>query len=277
MIIKETVLKTVAMIAALVMILSLCSCGKRDIEPDVTDPQPSKDDNVPDNVVPPITQAMPDITALPDVTDAPETSADDNTGEPESGDDNPDNKPDSQPEPNENVDNALRAMEYLRLFNSNKVHIKFIEVTSYDGENIFSVGREAFIDGNDMIFINDSVKTLYRNGIVTDIYYDDGAYCSYAIDGGFGPLFGYPSDYYTHLSTEQTDGGYSEIYSISGRGLTSTWTFDNNGKLLRVADRSLDEGYFMLYTFETIDSDISGMDFTIPDGFIETEPDDFYY
>lgn len=279
MIKKEKVLKAFAIIAALVMVSSLCSCGKSEAEPEITEPQVSKEDNVPDNVVPPITQAPPETIDSLDTTEPPETGEDETTDPTSVSEANqPGDKVTNpnQTEPAENDDPSITyAIRYLNYMRSDKIHIKFVEVSSFDGENIFSIGREVFVDGSNRIYINDSVTTMIRDGIVTVIDYDSGTYYSYPDDGTYSPSFGYDLDSYRHISTEETDSGFSEIYTISENGITSTWTFSNDGSLMRVSDRSLDDGYFTLYNFEAINSDISEMDFNIPEGFTETDPDEF--
>lgn len=279
MINKETVVKILAIILSLAMMLSLAGCGKPEKDPAPTETQTSKDDGVPDNLVPPITENTPEVTSVPDITGAPVV-----TGDPAAGTSAPDiTEPptpevtDAPPAKTESTDNATgesSAMRYLRLINSSKVHTKFVEVSSYDGENIFSIGREIFVDGDSRLYINDSQRTLIRGGTVTIVDYDSKTYYTSPDEGGYGQIFGYSSDRYKHISTEENDTGYSEIYTISDTNITSTWTFNASGILTKVTDRSLDGGYFTIYSFELVDTDVSEMDFTIPGGFIEIGPED---
>ena len=289
---KEMVLKIFAIIAALAILMSLAGCGKREITAgDATNSQSQTGANVPDNVVPPIGQTTPAEPSGSDLTEPTVSSDADASSDPQSSETEPTaTEPQTKTEPVKTEDSTepvhqeygTAALKYLTILNSDKVHVKFTEIYSYDGAELLSVEREYFVNGDERIYINDGNKTLIRNGTVTYVDYDAGIYYSYPDDGDYGLNFGYykgggSGNCYELLSAEEDDKGLTELYKITGTNTTSSWDFDGNNKLLRVSDRDLDNGSFHLYNFEIIDSSVPTLDFSIPAGFTEVDADDYEF
>ena len=59
-----------------------------------------------------------------------------------------------------------------------------------------------------------------------------------------------------------------------GSTISSTWTFYTDGTFT-VVDENPDSGSFTKYYFDIAESDVSGMDMTIPDGLTETTASEF--
>ena len=226
--------------------------------------------NVPDNVVHPTAPTEPSEEIGEGSSDISET---DDTPQSEQSSEIEENSEPEEIEETETADDETKAMTYLKLLNSDKIHVKFVQVSSFDGENTYSVEREFYIDGSDRIYINDNLRTVVHAGRVTVMDLDEGTYYSYDDEGDYGLNFGYYPSMYTLLSSSYENGELIEVYSVDSMGLTSTWTFSDDGGI-KVADRGLDESYFDLFNFSVIDTSVGSMDFSIPDGFVEIDPDE---
>lgn len=266
-----------------------CSCSKETKEEQSTpanggvpdrvvsrQTQPDGDSQIPDVT----TDSIPDSTGLADesgvTSDAPVNTADSqpaNESKPSVTDED-DNITVSE----ENDLSDCKAMEYLKLLNSSKVHAVLLEASSHDNENASSIEREYFVDGNKAVFINGSTKIIMDDTEVTVIDMDEMTYYTYPReDEDTGANFGYDiSDYALVSSDEEDDGTVIEVFEISDRGgsIKSTWTFFPSGNVT-VADVTK-AGAFYWYSFSLIESDVSKMDMSIPEGVIETEPEDFF-
>lgn len=266
----------------------LCSCSKKeDVKP--------ANGGVPDKVVSRTQQTDPEPGSTqstePSVSvsgdDVPEqtTSADDSAQPANSGGAGTavhENEPVTEPAEDENVtasEEEGRAAEYLKLLNSSRVHAVLLEASSHDNENATSIEREYFVDGDNAVFINGDTKIIMASDEVTVIDMAEMTYYSYPRDGeDTGANFGYSISDYTLVSQdEDEDGSLTEVYEVSSRGDTikSTWTYFPDGKVT-VADVSSEFGYYNWYSFSLIESDVSGMDMSIPEGVIETEPEDYF-
>ena len=271
---NRTALKIFFASAALAMTLSLCGCGNKS-ELVATEPTTEQETaaNVPDNVVAPIGGAVTTVSAESEAP--PEsigTEAQTSEAETEAQPDETE-EPDDEPE-TEIIEAETEAYRYLDLLNSRKVHASFTQIYSYDGEELMSLEIEYFVNGDERIYVNDGNRTLIRGGEVTYIDIAAGEYYTYPDEGEYGINFGFERDQYKLISTEESDDGYTEVYSIGTGIVTSTWFFGNDGAV-RVSDRNLEVGSFEYYTFSAIESDVSGMDFTIPDGFTEVDASEY--
>lgn len=170
------------------------------------------------------------------------------------------------------------AFEYMELLNSKQVHAILIEAETMDGEEIFSVSREYFVDGENAVYINDSQKIIYTSDTVTVIDLEEKTYYSYPRedDEDSDSIFGYSPSEYVQESTETAeDGTVTEVYIITQHRSTvrSTWTFSPGGRFT-VRDESIEYGSFKWYDFLLISRDISAIDYSIPDDLTLTEPED---
>lgn len=276
--------------AALISAMMLCSCAKKEEEkpanagvPDRVVSRSTQSEGVTDTASQPAdvsTDSVPENTDPAnesDVTSETPISTTDNQSESE-------NKPDVTDE-DDNItvseDNDLsdcKAMEYLKLLNSSRVHAILLEASSHDNENASSVEREYFVDGNNAVFINDGTKIIMDDTEVTVIDLDEMTYYSYPReDEDTGANFGYDISDYTLVSQDEDDDGtLTEVFEISTSGgkIKSTWTFFPGGNLT-VADVTT-AGTYYWYSFSLIESDVSDMDMSIPEGVIETEPEDYF-
>lgn len=263
----------------------LTACGqKAPGGEDVSQPTGSVDANVPDNVITESTETMPPETelsapvssdaAIPETLPEQQSEAEPEHDEPEqtSAEERPEDESDVGTETAE--DSETRAAECLKLMNSNHVHIRFVQASIYDSGTAFSYDREIYADGDDRIYINDGNRTLVHGGVTTYINDDDRTYCVVGSVDDYGLNFGYDSSMYALLSAEDVGGVWTEIYSINGLDITSTWEFSEDGKL-RVSDRSLKSSAVDLYDFRIIEYDNSGMDFSIPEGYTEQTEEEF--
>ena len=286
---------------ALIIALAFAACGAPEEEPSETR------SNIPDKTAPPLSTAGDPKPAATESQDTASTSAPDvtppadteSTGSSEAAAESssdaasetvqtvPDDQaPESTAEntgaektddPENTIDKyATRAFKYLDLLNSSRVHVRIIEITSYDGVDSVSCEREYFRNGSERIYINDGNKTLIRGGTATYVDYEKGIYYSYPDDGDHSVDFGYGEPAYRLASWEESDGKLTEVYELAGEGLTSTWEFKADGSL-RVTDRSTKHTYFSIYTFELIENSVSDMDFTIPDSFVEVDADEYEF
>ena len=251
----------------------MSGCSGQRAEPEAAQPTEPTEANVPDNVITEVqtepTLPSSDFTlpeSIPEtVSEEPQSSSEESS---ETGSE------ESQPVPEDLSDGETRALEYLKLLNSNHVHVRFIQVEIYDSETAFSYDREFYIDGEDRIYINDGDRTIVHGGETTYVSDDDMTYC--VVDGvdDYGLNFGYDSSLYTLLSAEDADGVHTEIYSIEGQDIVSTWEFYEDGKL-RVADRSITESSYDLYDFYIVEYGVEGMDLSVPAGYTEVTEEEF--
>lgn len=246
-------------------VISASGCGKEPV---------ARDPNIPDNTVAPLTQAAADTApyeAPADGTDAPTEAA-------TTAEELPVSETSSGEYAPEQVEDSLdtRAMEYLKLLNSDSVHAVYLEISSIDGENMFSTQWEYFINGSEKIYISDDYKALIKDGTVTYVDLEAKIFYSFpAEEAGDSsePEFGYDMSLYRLISSSEEDGVLTEEYSVEGLGLTSTWKFESDGTV-KVSDR-FDGGSFTLYTFDTIESAFGSPDFPIPEGFTEVDAEEY--
>ncbi len=274
---------------ALICVL-MCSCSEKEEEkpanngvPDRVVSRPIQSDSVTDDSSQPpdvTSDSTPENTGLADengvISDSPSATV---TTQPEG-----ENKP-AVTDEDDNItvskDNDLsdcKAMEYLKLLNSNKVHAVLLEASSHDNENASSIEREYFVDGNKAVFINGGTKIIMDDAEVTVIDMDEMTYYTYPReDEDTGANFGYDISDYTLVSRDEDDDGtVTEVFEISDRGgsIKSTWTFFPGGNVT-VADVT-NAGTYYWYSFSLIESDVSKMDMSIPEGVVETEPEDYF-
>ena len=280
--IGEMFFKIFAVAAALTMVLALSGCGQKENDDGVggvSEPSETVNPNIPQHTVPPHT-----------VTEAPSTSPDDASVDNTLSDASEANIPDNTAEPTESTpagtaptagkdedheevpeEPDTRAIACLKLFNSSKVHAKFVAAISYDGSEILTTSVEYYINGSERVYITDGTKTMIRDGMTTVVDNDAGIYYSYPEDGIYGLDFGFERSKYMLVSQNADE----EVYKIDGTDITSTWTFRGDGTV-RVADRASD-GSFTLYDVEVIESDISMMDFSIPSSYEEVDAGDYEF
>lgn len=275
---------------ALIFMIALCSCTKKEEEkpansgvPDRVVSRPTQSDSVPDgsSQIPDVTtDSTPENTGSAGESDIISEVSTGSADTPSVSENKPDvtNEDDNITVSEENDLSDCRAMEYLKLLNSGKVHASLIEASSHDNENASSIEREYFVNGNNAVFINGSTKIIMDDTEVTVIDLDEMTYYSYPReDEDTGANFGYDiSDYSLVSRTEDEDGSLTEVYEISRRGgnIKSTWTFFPGGNLT-VADVT-QAGTYYWYSFSLIESDVSDMDMSIPEGVVETEPEDYF-
>ncbi len=273
--------------------LICCSCSKETEEEQST----PANGGVPDRVVSRQSQSsdmpnsdsqIPDITSdsIPENTGLADGSGVTSDSSASTSDSQPanENKPSTTGEDDnitvseENDLSDCKAMEYLKLLNSSKVHAVLLEASSHDNENASSIEREYFVDGNKAVFINGDTKIIMDDAEVTVIDMDEMTYYTYPReDEDTGANFGYDiSDYSLVSRDEEDDGTIIEVFEVSDRGgsIKSTWTFFPSGNVT-VADVTK-AGAFYWYSFSLIESDVSKMDMSVPEGVIETEPEDFF-
>lgn len=173
----------------------------------------------------------------------------------------------------------LKAMEYLELLNSDKVHAKLIEAVSYDNENIQGTEREYFVDGENKVYINGSQKIIMTEGLATVVDLDELTYYTYEPDEDEESAeFGYGAENYELVSSgTDEDGIITEVYSVSAHGsvLTSTWIFYPGGKFT-VADVSPEAGSYYWYEFSVLETDTEKMDMSVPEYLTEIEPEEYF-
>ncbi len=171
----------------------------------------------------------------------------------------------------EEIDIDCRAWDILQLLNSDHVHAKFTMGESYDGESILGDTIEYFIDGKNMVFIDDYSITIIDGETIVMIYHDEMIYIVEEYDPEhFGRAFGYAPEAYTFSYEEEDDGFTTEVLLIEqyGNTIISTWNFYDDGSII-VKEENEASGAFTVYSFEVIDEDISQMDMSIPDGYTE--------
>lgn len=295
---KISKIKFLPIIFAMIFAMILCfsGCGKNK-ESEITDAEPFVNDpNIPANVVTheeeaqplktePTEAGVPDITVPPDELKTDTQSAEPDRSERETAPEetapateetsDETTAAESETEPPETLPEPVwpdglpdtKAIESLKLFNSNYVHAKYIAAESFDGEVITTTSVEYFIDGVNRIYITNSIKRIVQGSTITVIDNDNRFYMVY--EGEYGGLkFGFDLTDYTLVS--QTDD--EEVYEIKGEDITSTWRFTDTD--IKVSDRRSD-GSFMLYDIEALDTDFSDMDFMIPSDYEQVDASDY--
>ena len=268
-------MKKIRILAAILSAALLAGCQSGAKIPAET---PAPDPNIPDNVVTDYPAAAPEETTIPESLPSEDSTATEPvletapaaTDEPQA----PETEPAVEEVPlPEKVEGEALAPEYLKLLNSDRVHAGFVQVTSYGDNNVFSTDREFFIDGDDKVYINDNLTTVVHGGQTVYIDSDAMAYC--VVDGveDYGLNFGYDAGLYTLISASDEDGKHTEIFTVEGTDITSTWDFYDDGKV-RVADRNLSSQAFDLYDFYVIEGSVEGMDLGIPSGYAEVTPEE---
>lgn len=272
---KHTASRIICAAVALAMLFSLCGCGQKE-QSDGGSQAISKDANIPDNVIPPETEPTlaPSEPTLPDLSDVPISQNTEPTESSEPATEPAESSDSSSDETLPEESDDRRAINTLNFMNSDHIHLRFIQVTSYDGDAPFSVDREIFIDGDTKVYINDTVKTIIKDGITTVIDYNTGLYYTVEEDEDYGLNFGYDSSLYTLLSTSNSDGVYTEVYSVEGHDIVSTWDFSENGGL-KVADRSVIDSSFDLFDIYVYEYSVDGMDLEVPADFTQIAPEDY--
>ncbi len=262
--------KLLAILLALILALSLCACNKD-----------KPDGNVPDNVLPPsedvttsadkqetpavssseVTEASQpdeDVTSDTSVTEeeVPETSKTDKEEEEVIVDTESEDEP--EVDITEIVDiHKYKAFEQLYLLNSDRVHAKFMEAISYDGEYISGSEREIYILGDDFVYITDGTHKMFtQDGDVHVEDFENEVKCIY--EGVFeeeGDRFGYGILNYKNIYVSEEEDATIEAFAIDTYGgrINSTWTFYNDGTFT-VADLIDDSGAYYFYSFEVVES-----------------------
>lgn len=269
---KKIILKILS--AALILCIALTACGNPEEERPVV---VTRDPNVPANLVtdPPAT-AEPEPTVMTEPEAAPESETTEAVTEPAPETEPPETTaPETTAEETETVEDDpsvpdTRAMDCLKLFNSKKVHAKYIAAASYDGSEIYTTSVEYYIDGENAIYRTNSVHRFYQGRKITIIDDDNKFFMVYEDDPEPYIYFGYGPENYTLVSESDTE----EVYDVESEGIRSTWTFD--GDKIKVRDVYSD-GSFSLYDVEILDSDTSGMDFTVPANYEEVDADDYEF
>lgn len=258
--------RLLAVLLALILSLSLCACNKD--KPD--------GDNVPDNVVPPseevtvseAEQDSPDVSVseITNVLDLEEdvtldTSISEEAPNASSADEEDIVVDDEEPEIDisQIIDiHEYKAFEKLYLLNSDRVHARFMEAVSYDGEYISGTEREIFILGEDFVYITDGTHKMFtQDGNVHIKDYENEVMCIY--EGGFeeeeGDRFGYGILNYKNIYVSEADNATIEVFEIDTYGgkINSTWTFYDDGTFT-VADLIDDSGAYYFYSFEFVDN-----------------------
>ncbi len=252
----------------------LCGCGKP--ETPAEEPEVSRDPNVPMFTAEPL-ETEPETEPYSEaVTTAEEITSESETDAPETLPPETEDIEDTQPpemlppetEPDLDLPDT-KAMDCLKLFNSQAYHAKFIVAQSYDGSEIFTTSVEHFVSGENRTYIVDGITRIIRGQDITVIDNDNKFWFSYT--GSYGRLtFGYDPTLYRLVSQTDTE----EVYEIEGEDVTSTWTFSDGG--IKVSDR-LSDGSFTLYDIEALDTDLSGMDISVPPEYEEVNADDYEY
>ncbi len=283
----NAVLKAAFALLICTFCLCLCSCSEKAEEKPVNSGVPDRvvtrqqqSDSEPESTPvsePGISSDEPDVQGT-DISDSNSSQTADAAGESTY---KAEDEPEAVTSEDENVtvpEDEGSAAEYLRLLNSSKVHAILVEASSHDNENASSIEREYFVNGSNAVFINGSIKIIMDDDEVTVIDLDEMTYYSYPReDEDTGVNFGYDISDYTLISrNEDEDGTLTEVYEIArpGGNIKSTWTFFPGGRLT-VADIT-QAGTYYWYSFSLIESDVSGMDMSIPEGVIETEPEDYF-
>lgn len=254
-----------ALILAILMTACLCACKNNENPPEQT---LGTSDSVAEEVV----------SSTPDESEAPATSEPDVSESPATSDSQKEEKPEESVTLGEEEEEGLdgyeyKAFEIISLINSDRVHAKFSEAVSYDGEYISATENEIYIDGGNRVFVVDNTKIIMSDGIAHAVDFDEMAYYTYEYDPEeYERVFGYAPTEYVPISHTDEDGKIIEVYVIEqyGSTITSTWVFETDGTFT-VSEVNEQAGSFYVYTFEVVTVDVSGMDMTIPEDFEEFE------
>ena len=253
-----------ALMLAVLMAVCLCACKNNKNPPEQTL-------GTSDSMVQEVVSSVTDTSEEP-ATDAPDVSEDAKTSD--SQEEEPEESV-SLGEDEEEIfdDYGYRAFEIVSLLNSEKVHAKFSEAVSYDGEYISATENEIYVDGGNRVFVVDNTKIIMSDGVAHAIDFDEMAYYTYEYDPReYERVFGYALEEYVPISHTEEDGKITEVYVIEqyGSTITSTWVFETDGTFT-VSEVNEQAGSFYVYTFEVVTVDVSGMDMTIPEDFEEFE------
>ena len=265
--------KLLTIFIAFALLITLCACNK----------DTPAGNNTPDNIIPPKEQTTTSAdTAKESEPDASEeavtttqSSASEETSETSTLDeeDTDETKPqddevviedeDGEEGPYADISEVIdihqyKAFECLYLLNSDKVHAKFIEAVTYDGEYVSGAEREIFVLGDKFAYITDDSLKIFRrdDGEVTLVDYANGVMCKYE-DGEYieeGDRFGYGIENYENISVTEEHGVITEVFEIEtfGGTITSTWTFCKDNTIL-VTDVIDDSGAYYVYDFEVLE------------------------
>lgn len=270
--------KTSIILTAALSLALLTACGDKPEEkgnPSIPDDfLVSTEENTPDKVIG-IYDPDSAVTKAPDDDSAQSGDTADSTAPTDTDDQSsdPDSPAPAQTEPEDKLPDT-EAIKYLKVLNSKHVHAKLTHMYSFDGDELMSIDREFYIDGDKKIYINDGNKTFVKDGTVTYVDYDSEVYCTYPNDLENGAEFGFELDKYVLISRESGEDSHSELYSINGERIASTWEFLSDDRI-KVSDRNLDSPAFDYYIFELIDDGKFKMDFTIPDNFTEVAAEEY--
>lgn len=265
-------MKRIALIITLIAAALMSACGQKG---EIAATGETLAPNVPMFTVAPETEPAVETEITPDTaseaTDPvpPETEAEASVSETEPEEADEEVIEDTPEEPD------TRAMECLKLFNSDKVHAKFVEAYAVGEGEITSTTVEYFINGYDRVYLTNDTGTIITGGVAAFVDYYNKTYYTYPEEGGYGLDFGYDRDEYELESTSEENGVLTEVYKVEAENLESTWEFYPDGRI-KVSDITYD-GLFRLYDVEILESDVSKMDVSIPDGFTEVSADDYGY
>ncbi len=269
--------KLFAVLLMLIFALTLCACNK----------DKPTGNNVPDNVIPPktteeigsdnsvSTPVLPDeqvnevtsAEAESEVETQPSEEEEPSKSQSETDDaeviiDDEDGETGPFIDISEVIDiHEYKTFECLYLLNSDKVHAKFMEAVTYDGEYVSGTEREIFILGDEFAYVTDGTHIVATKGDdVVIIDYDNEIICTY--EGGFemeeGDRFGYGIENYKSISVTEEDGVITEVFEIETFGgvITSTWTFRKDNTII-VTDVIDDSGAYYVYDFEKLEKSFS--------------------
>lgn len=251
------------LLLATVLLLTLCSCKQNDTDGNQDTRQSDTSSEVTSDT------SAPQVTTTPNESEQI-TSRDELTAEQEKTTDSPKEDGSDDEDNEEIIDDEInsKALETLGLLNSDKVHAKFVEMISYDGEYIAASDREFFVSDGYAVFLSDSSKIIIDGTSVTVIDLDEMTYYTYPYnEKEFSNNFGYDIGSYQLTDSAEEGGTLTETFKIEqyGNEIVSTWVFSPSGDFT-VKDVNADAGSFSYYSFEILNDDCSGMDITIPDG-----------
>lgn len=250
------------LLIAAVVLFTLCSCKQNDTDSN----QDTRQSDISSEVTP--DTSAPQTTTIPSEIEQI-TSQDESSDEREQTTVSFE-EDDSDDEDEEIIEDEInsKALEMLRHLNSDKVHAKFVEMISYDGEYIAASDREFFVSDGYAVFLSDSSKIIIDGVSVTVTDLEEMTYYTYPYnEEEFSNNFGYDIGLYQLTDSTEENGTLTETFRIEqyGNEIVSTWVFSPDGSFT-VKDVNTDAGSFSYYSFEILNSDCSGMDTTIPDG-----------
>ncbi len=249
------------------LLLSLCSCAKPKDEPITDEPLGTVD--APDESLP-VSTDDPSVTTEPDI---PEDTTSPTSEEPLPEDTTSTSEDEEAEVVAVEIDLNCRAGDTLELLNSDKVHTRFTEAVSVDGENVYGGIIEYFVDGDKMVFIDNDTRIIIDGDRQIICDGADQTYIVAEYDAQHAErIFGYDLSAYTFLYEEEEEDCHVEYLTVEqyGNMLTSTWRFYDDGTIA-VSEGSEDAGAFTAYHIDFIDTDLSGMDMNIPEGYEEIQ------